>query len=185
MTVKPRVQPEILALVMAGGAVGATIRELLTILAGGADTDSGPSMSLLVITMSINLVGAFLLGALTGVCGDERPGLRAFVGTGVLGGFTTYSALAVHTVSLQAVAIIPARGALLAAGGYLLLTVAGGLLLATLGVIWGRRGYERRNASSPDASGPDVSDPGASSPETFGPDTPGPRAPGPEGGSRR
>ena len=54
-------------------------------------------------TFGINIVGAFalavLLEALTARGSDagRRRALRLFMGTGLLGGFTTYSALAVQT----------------------------------------------------------------------------------------
>ncbi len=53
--------------------------------------------------------------------------MQAFFGTGLLGGFTTYSALALEIVTLPA-----ARG--LAYGG---VTVIAGVALATLGVALG------------------------------------------------
>lgn len=50
-------------------------------------------------TFVVNVVGAFLIGVLAA----RLPGssaARVFLGTGVLGGFTTYSAFAVGTVTL-------------------------------------------------------------------------------------
>ena len=44
----------------------------------------------------MNVVGSFALGIVIGRLGDRHPLTRAFVGTGVLGGFTTYSAFAVQ-----------------------------------------------------------------------------------------
>ena len=57
---------------------------------------------------------------------------RAAVGTGVLGGFTTYSAFAVQTSELAT-----DRPAM--ALGYALATVVGGWALALLGIVVGRR----------------------------------------------
>ena len=48
--------------------------------------------------VTINLIGAFLLGILGGSLFSRRPdavALRLFLGAGVLGGWTTYSAIVV------------------------------------------------------------------------------------------
>lgn len=85
-----------LALVAAGGTIGTAMREIVTILL--PEIDVFP-----VATFGINLVGAFSLGLLLEVLARSGPdvgrrrGLRLLVGTGVLGGFTTYSALATAT----------------------------------------------------------------------------------------
>ena len=65
-----------------------------------------PIAGLPVVTFGINVVGAFLLGvllealALRGPDEGMRRDLRLFAGTGILGGFTTYSAFAVDTDGL-------------------------------------------------------------------------------------
>lgn len=88
-----------IGLVALGGALGSAGREGLT-LAVPAIGDF-PST-----TLAINVIGAFLLGLLleTLVRGgtDEggRRAIRLLVGTGVMGGFTTYSTLAVDAASL-------------------------------------------------------------------------------------
>ena len=75
-----------------------------------------------VATLGINVVGAFLLGVLLELLADHSLDtgwsrrIRLGVGTGGLGGFTTYSALATDTVILAAAH--PGRAA-----GYALLTV--------------------------------------------------------------
>ena len=51
----------------------------------------------LVTTLVINVVGSFALGVLVARRPDGRWS-RPFLGTGVLGGFTTFSAFAVQTV---------------------------------------------------------------------------------------
>lgn len=84
-------------LVAVGGAIGTAARAALTLAL--AD-DLGPALVPL-----INVVGAFAIGILFGwrarMPGSSRA-LRAqlFLGTGVLGGFTTYSALAVESADL-------------------------------------------------------------------------------------
>jgi CrcB protein len=62
-----------------------------------------------------------------------KPGLALALGTGLLGGFTTYSAFAVETVQL-------AQGAHLAlAVGYAAASVLGGVAAAGLGLTLGQR----------------------------------------------
>jgi CrcB protein len=86
-------------------------------------------------TLLVNLLGCLLLGLLIGRVFDRSPGppwLRPFLATGVLGGFTTYSAFAVETVQLAEAG----RAGL--AAGYVLASVAGGVLAAALGQQAGR-----------------------------------------------
>jgi len=80
-------------------------------------------------TLVINWFGSLLLGGLTGWQVDHV--LTVVFGTGVLGGFTTYS-----TFSHEIVMLVDQRrwGAALS---YLLLSVGGGVILAGLGVYLG------------------------------------------------
>ena len=87
-------------------------------------------------TLVVNLTGCFLLGALIAVLAarsPEPPWARPFLGAGVLGGYTTYSAFAVEVVDLVD------HGALGLAAGYVLLSVAGGVAAVVLGAVSGRR----------------------------------------------
>ena len=77
--------------------------------------------------MGVNVVGSFALGLVVGWLGDGHPVARAFLGTGVLGGFTTYSAFAVQTATL--LGSQPFAGAALA-----LVSVLLGLLAAAIGL---------------------------------------------------
>jgi CrcB protein len=79
------------------------------------------------------VLGSFALGVVVGALADRHPLARAFVGTGVLGGFTTYSAFALHTATLLAPAPI-------AAVALAVLSVLLGLLAAALGLRLARRG---------------------------------------------
>lgn len=79
-----------LALVATGAALGAAARAGLTSLLGATHTVSG-----LWSILGINLCGAFCLGILYSWAGDRHPQLYLAAGTGVLGGFTTYSTFAV------------------------------------------------------------------------------------------
>ena len=91
-----------LGLVVAGGVLGVAIRELLLLPFGTGQ--AADSLVLPAATMGVNVVGSFALGIVIGRLGDRHPLTRAFVGTGVLGGFTTYSAFAVQTAVLLGVA---------------------------------------------------------------------------------
>jgi fluoride exporter len=87
-------------------------------------------------TLLVNLTGCFLLGALVAVLAartPEPPWMRPFLGVGLLGGYTTYSAFAVEVVGLVD------GGAHLLAAGYVLLSVAGGVAAVVLGAVAARR----------------------------------------------
>lgn len=86
-----------LGLVFLGGGAGTAAREGLSLaLANGAAFPA--------VIWSINVLGAFLLGLLlewlarTGQ--ESGRTMRLLLGTGFLGGFTTYSALATDTALL-------------------------------------------------------------------------------------
>lgn len=76
----------LLPLVILGGALGAFVRGLITL------PIPDPAANTATV-LAIGVVGSGLLGLLVGRAGD-RTRLRAFLGTGALGGFTSYSALA-------------------------------------------------------------------------------------------
>jgi len=84
-------------LVAVGGAIGTAVRAALT-LALGEDLGSA-------LVPLINVVGAFAIGILYGWRARMPESSRAqrvqlFIGTGILGGFTTYSSLAVESADL-------------------------------------------------------------------------------------
>lgn len=84
-------------------------------------------------TMGINILGAGLLGCLlawlawSGPDRGWRRRIRLTLGTGLLGGFTTYSAFSVETVTWLRL------GMWWAAAAYIVLTVLGGLFAAGMG----------------------------------------------------
>ncbi|WP_307807448.1 CrcB family protein [Naasia sp. SYSU D00948] len=98
----PAISARAIGLVALGGAAGTTARYLLTELL--------PTPGAAVVTLLINVTGAFLLGLLVEVLGrlpaapSGAEALRLLLGTGLLGGFTTYSALALETVAADSVA---------------------------------------------------------------------------------
>jgi len=117
--------------VVAGGAVGTGLRYLI-----GTHVPNWDGVP--VATVTINLVGAFVLGALLMLLTQRSPGsvwarrVRLGGGTGVLGGFTTFSALATDTVVLAAA--LPGRAA-----AYAVTTVTVGGVASLLGIWVGRR----------------------------------------------
>lgn len=122
-----------LGAVVAGGVIGVALRELLLLPFSTDAAASATSLVLPTATMGVNVLGSFLLGIVIGSLGDRHPPTRAFVGTGILGGFTTYSAFAVHTAIL--LGSFPLAGVALAVVSVLL-----GLAAAALGVRLTRRG---------------------------------------------
>jgi len=130
-----------LALVFAGGTVGTALRELLAI-------SVPPVAGVAVVIVGINVVGAFLLGllleTLAGLGADEgrRRQLRLFLGTGLLGGFTTYSALATDT------GLLLADDRLGTALLYALGTVVVGALASWAGIAAGAALHRRRTGTA-------------------------------------
>ncbi len=124
-------------LILAGGSLGTFARWWLE------DRFGAPPGSWPWVTFWINLSGSFLLAALldalaaTGEDTGWRRYVRLGVGTGVMGGYTTYSTFAVEAVTLGRSGSIGLM--LLYGGGSVLL----GLALAYAGG-WGVRHLYRR-----------------------------------------
>lgn len=127
--------PAALGLVIAGGALGVAVRAALVL-----PLEGGHPLVVPAVTLAVNVLGSFLLGAVVGALDDRRPLLRLFLGTGALGGFTTYSAFAVHVVTTSRDA--PVVGLALAA-----VSVIVGVVGATAGLLVGRRVAGAPNAS--------------------------------------
>ncbi|MEM8877492.1 MAG: fluoride efflux transporter CrcB [Pseudomonadota bacterium] len=88
----------ILASVAAGGALGAMGRYLV---GHWATTSFGTAFPW--GTLIVNVVGSFLIAVFAFAMierGDSGPAMRAFAITGVLGGFTTFSAFSLDALSL-------------------------------------------------------------------------------------
>lgn len=87
-------------------------------------------------TLVINVLGSFLLGAVTGWVGAGGPPLvRSVAGIGFLGGFTTFS-----TASVELVRLVRAErpvAAVVLATTMLVLSVAGALLGLAVGGLLG------------------------------------------------
>ena len=119
-----------LSLVALGGAIGASLRFLW---GAGVLRVMGPSDFPLAI-MTANVLGSFLMGVFVVAAAHRGLGhLSPFVMTGLLGGFTTFSAFSLETVTLFE------RGQVGAAALYVALSV--GLSLAGLALgVWIARG---------------------------------------------
>lgn len=97
-------------LIFLGGALGSVLRWGLQTLCSG---------QIAFVTAVINVVGAGLLAWLTATLAGRADTAasrhRAFLGSGLLGGFTTYSAFAVQVVTANPVtAMLLALGSVLA-----------------------------------------------------------------------
>jgi CrcB protein len=87
-------------------------------------------------TLAVNVAGSFAIGLLAGLFGAWEAGhnLRLFLTTGMLGGFTTFSAFSLDALTLWE------RGAGLQAGLYVLGTVIASLIAAFAGLMASRLG---------------------------------------------
>ncbi|GMA41562.1 putative fluoride ion transporter CrcB [Mobilicoccus caccae] len=107
--------------VASGGAIGATCRYLVML----ARPESGPAT-----TLAVNVLGCFLMGVLVACTPPGSARLRrGFLGTGVLGGFTTVSAYAVTTHGLLTGDVLLGVLYLLATPALAVVAVASGVLL--------------------------------------------------------
>ena len=120
-----------IGLVALGGAVGAVLRYIsgLAVLRITGPQDFPTAI------LSVNVLGSFLMGFFVVLAAQRGlTHVSPFVMTGLLGGFTTFSAFSLETATLIE------RGAFGDAGLYVLLSV----LLSVLGLflgLWLARGY--------------------------------------------
>ncbi|WP_371740787.1 CrcB family protein [Frigoribacterium sp. CFBP 13712] len=126
-----------LGLVALGGMVGTALRE------GLALTFAAPPGGFPVAILVINLVGSFALGLLLeslvrrGSDEGRRRTARLLVGTGLIGGFTTYSAFAVD------VGLLGSGDGLVMALAYAVSSVVLGTLAAGAGIALAGRLHRR------------------------------------------
>lgn len=130
----PRLHPDVVAVVFAGGCVGGYARYAL----GRAWVPAPYGFPW--ATLAVNLAGAFVLAAVVVVAAELRPSryLRPLLGTGFCGALTTFSSVVVTTAQLSA----HHRAA--TAAGYLAATVLGGLAAASAGLVGARAVTRRR-----------------------------------------
>ncbi len=124
---------DIVAVVALGGALGGAAREAVNLGLAGHGFPWA--------TLTVNVAGSLLIGLLMVYVLEVNPGhryLRPFLGVGVLGGFTTFSAYAVETRGLLDGGQVPQA----------LLYMFGSLLLALLAT-WAGLGLGRRMMGAP------------------------------------
>ncbi|GGF18770.1 chromosome condensation protein CcrB [Halobacillus andaensis] len=113
----------------AAGFLGACLRYVIGVLLYDADLYFPFS------TLSVNLIGSFLLAWFTYQLVHKyaiSSKLKAAIGTGFVGSFTTFSTLSVETVALFE------RGSLFLGILYISVSIAGGLLFSNLGYSIGK-----------------------------------------------
>jgi CrcB protein len=129
-----RLSPAVLVAIALGGALGTVARFLL-------DTSfSDSARQFPTTTLLINLSGSLLIGLLVPLVDNfspRAPLVRPFLIVGILGGWTTYSTLAVDAVVLAKDGLAGAGVLSLAA------TLVGGLALVAGGHALGRRALGR------------------------------------------
>lgn len=109
----------------AGGAIGAMARHAVNLLAArlaGGDFPWG--------TLAVNVTGSFLMGLLAGLFAlvwSAPQDLRLFLTTGILGGFTTFSAFSLD------VSLLWERGE----GSHALAYAAGSVMLSVFALFSG------------------------------------------------
>ena len=115
-----------LILAAAGGAVGASLRYLTGIAALRLLGPNFPWGTLIV-----NVAGSFVMGLFIAALARMSSGgetLRVFVATGLLGGFTTFSAFSLDFATLYE------RGQLAVAAGYVLVSVMASIVALFAGL---------------------------------------------------
>lgn len=113
-------------LVALGGALGSMARFKLS----GWVLQQTPGWRFPAGTLAVNLIGCFVAGLLAGLAVKQdvfTPEARVFLFTGLLGGFTTFSAFGLETLLLLK------RGEAGVAIANVVVSVVAGLLVAWLG----------------------------------------------------
>jgi CrcB protein len=111
-------------IVFIGGGIGSMLRHTANLVLSAAFGGS------LYGTVFVNLTGSFVMGLLAGwfaLRGGHSQDLRLFLTTGILGGFTTFSAFALDA------ALLWERGEIVSFAAYIMISVVGaisGLLLS-------------------------------------------------------
>ena len=116
---------KLLLLACAGGAIGAGLRYACNSLAWRV-----LSLQLHWATLTINVLGSFIMGAVVAYILLKAPdatGMRTFLATGILGGFTTFSTFSLDTLTLLK------HGDMSLALAYILGSVVFSILACTLG----------------------------------------------------
>lgn len=94
--------------IFAGGGIGAVMRHFFVV---GETRLFGASFA--YATFAVNVIGCLIIGAVIeyfALKGQASSEVRAFLTTGVLGGFTTFSAFSVEVLKLAETGHIVAAG---------------------------------------------------------------------------
>jgi CrcB protein len=116
-----------LLLIGTGGFLGSTLR----FLASGFFATSIVMPEFPIGTLLVNAIGCLLIGVITAILELAQPSsqdLRLFLITGMLGGFTTFSAFGMETITLLR------RDLYLSAALYVFLSVIMGVLAVWIGL---------------------------------------------------
>lgn len=113
-------------LVTLGGAIGASARYGVGLAAARLFGTGFPWG-----TLTVNVLGGLAMGLLVGAFGHDRAKVL-LLGTGVLGGFTTFSAFSLETV------LMLERGAFGLAGLYVAASVLAAMAALMIGLSLGR-----------------------------------------------
>lgn len=134
--------PGWMVVVFVGGCLG-TLARYTTSMALPTIGDGWP-----VATLTVNLIGAFILGLLLQALINHGPDqgrrrlIRLGIGTGFLGGFTTYSTFAVESD------LMISHSHIGTAITYILASLVGGVLLSTLGIQVATKHHRRRTRTA-------------------------------------
>lgn len=112
-------------LVFLGGGIGSMLRHMVNVLCARAFGIGFPFG-----TLTVNITGSIVMGLFAGYFafkGDAAQSWRLFLMTGILGGYTTFSAFSLDTMLLYE------RGELGLALGYIVVSVA----ISVLGLFGG------------------------------------------------
>jgi CrcB protein len=120
----------VIGVIALGGAIGSLLRYQAG-LVWPTPMGSFPTTTLLINVLGCLVIGAFMV-VITAVWDAHRL-VRPFFGTGVLGGFTTFSTYCLDIVNLIRL------GHPGPAAWYLFLTVIGAMLAVSLGMLGTRR----------------------------------------------
>ena len=116
---------KIILAIGAGSFIGGVFRYLLSQFIQGRFLTAFP-----LGTLGVNIIGCFLIGLVFGLAdrGNLTQEWRLFLATGILGGFTTFSAFSNETVGMLR------DGQLIHAGAYVISSVLFGLAATFLGI---------------------------------------------------
>ena len=90
---------EMLVAIALGGALGSLARHFLSTGIYGVTSSSGFPWGIFIV----NVLGGFIMGVIVELGAlklNYSPGMRAFLTTGILGGFTTFSAFSLDSALL-------------------------------------------------------------------------------------